>query len=139
MLPVFYLIMWVMKAPKSFGKIAILKIWELIFIGGVKTHFGKLALKWCIFKHEKKIFQLRLCHCIWSNSDIDTKSTSKWPPIQQICERSYSSWLKIGQKWPSYGHLWIAIFIFFSYKIEKTETKRKLWFMSKVLIQIRFL
>ena len=29
-LPVFYLIMWVMKAPKNFGKITILKIWELI-------------------------------------------------------------------------------------------------------------
>ena len=29
-LPVFYLIMWLMKALKNFGKIAILKIWELI-------------------------------------------------------------------------------------------------------------
>ena len=29
-LPVFYLIMWLMKAPKSFGKIVILKIWELV-------------------------------------------------------------------------------------------------------------
>ena len=53
-LPVFYLITWVMKASKDFGKIAILKIWELISSGDVKTHFGKLALKWCIFRHEKK-------------------------------------------------------------------------------------
>ena len=52
---VFYLIMCLMKAPKNFGKIAILKIWELISLGGVKTHFGKLALKWCIFRHETKI------------------------------------------------------------------------------------
>ena len=44
-LPAFYLINWVMKAPKNFGKITILKILELIFLGGVKIHFGKLALK----------------------------------------------------------------------------------------------
>jgi hypothetical protein len=42
---VFYLIMWVMKAPKNFGKITILKIRELISLGGLKTHLGKLALK----------------------------------------------------------------------------------------------
>ena len=53
---VFYLIIWVMKAPKNFGKITILKILELIFLGGVKIHFGKLALKWCIFRQEKKCF-----------------------------------------------------------------------------------
>ena len=39
---------------REFWKILILKIWELISLGGVKTHFGKLALKWCIFSHEKK-------------------------------------------------------------------------------------
>ena len=54
-LPVFYLITWVMKASKNFGKIAILKVWELISLGDVRTHFGKLALKWCIFRHEKNI------------------------------------------------------------------------------------
>ena len=37
---VFYLVMWVMKASKNFGKIAI----ELNFLEGVKTHFGKIAL-----------------------------------------------------------------------------------------------
>ena len=52
-LPVFNLIICVMKASNNFGKIAILKIWELISLGVVKTHFGKLALKWCIFRHEK--------------------------------------------------------------------------------------
>ena len=52
---VFHLIMCLMNAAKNFGKIAILKIWELISLGGVKTHFGKLALKWCIFRHEIKI------------------------------------------------------------------------------------
>ena len=51
-LPVFYLIMWLMKASKNFGKLAILKIWELISFGKIKTHFGKIALKWCICRHE---------------------------------------------------------------------------------------
>ena len=46
---VFYLVMWVMKASKNFGKIAI----ELNFLEGVKTHFGKIALNWCIFRNEK--------------------------------------------------------------------------------------
>ena len=45
---------------REFWRILILKIWELISLGGVKTHFGKLALKWCIFSHEKKTFQLIL-------------------------------------------------------------------------------
>ena len=48
--------MWVMKASKNFWKITILKIWELISLRGLKTHFGKLALKRCIFRHEKKCF-----------------------------------------------------------------------------------
>jgi hypothetical protein len=34
-----------MKASKYFGKIVILKIWELVSLGGAKTHFGKIALK----------------------------------------------------------------------------------------------
>ena len=42
---VFHLIMCLMNAAKNFGNIAILKICELISLGGVKTHFGKLALK----------------------------------------------------------------------------------------------
>ena len=36
-LPVLYLIMWVMKASKNFGKIAIMKIWELISLWDDKT------------------------------------------------------------------------------------------------------
>ena len=62
--PVFYLIMWLMKASKSFGKMTILKIWELIFLGGVKTHFGKLMMHlqaWLYF------FLLLLCCSSWSN------------------------------------------------------------------------
>ena len=56
LVPAFYLIMCLMKAPKNFEKIAILKIWELVSLGGGKTHFGKLALKWCIFRHEEIFF-----------------------------------------------------------------------------------
>ena len=55
-LSAFYLIMWLMKASKNFEKIFISKIWELVFIWGVKTHFGLLPSKWSIFIHEKKYF-----------------------------------------------------------------------------------
>ena len=50
---IFYLVMWNMQASKNLGKKAILKIWELISLGGVKTHLGKLALKCCTFRREK--------------------------------------------------------------------------------------
>ena len=33
---------------KEFWKKATLKIWQLVFFWGVKTHFGKIPLKWCI-------------------------------------------------------------------------------------------
>ena len=98
-LSAFYLIMWVMKPSKNFGKIAILKIWELISLGCVKTYFGKPALKWYISRHETKIPELILCHSFWFNQDIDTLSTSKWPSELQFCERFYCSWLKNGHKW----------------------------------------
>ena len=97
-LPVFYLIMWVMKAPKNFGKITILKIWELISLGGLKTHFGKLALKWCIFRHEIFYFELKLCPSFWSNWDSDPLSTSKWLFESQFFERFWCSWQKNCQK-----------------------------------------
>ena len=63
----FYLIMCLMKAPKNFEKIVILKTWELVSFEGVKNHFGKLALKWCIFRHEKKYFLTNISCCFWSN------------------------------------------------------------------------
>ena len=50
---VFYLVMCLMKAPKNYEKIAILKTQELVSFWGIKTHFGKIALKWCIFRHKK--------------------------------------------------------------------------------------
>ena len=36
-----YLIIWLMRSPKNFGKIDILNILQLVFLSGVKTHFGK--------------------------------------------------------------------------------------------------
>ena len=44
-LSAFYLIICPIKAPKNFGKIAILKSWDMFSLGGPKTHFGKIALK----------------------------------------------------------------------------------------------
>ena len=38
--PAFCPIMFLMKPPKNFEKIAILKIWELVSFWGVKTHFS---------------------------------------------------------------------------------------------------
>ena len=49
----FYPIIWHMNPPKNIEKIVILKVWQLVSFWGVKTNFGKLALKWGIFKHEK--------------------------------------------------------------------------------------
>ena len=57
-LSVFYHIMCLMKAFRSFGKIAILKIWELVSYCGVKTHFGKLPLEMMHFQPWKKMFNL---------------------------------------------------------------------------------
>ena len=34
------LIVWLMRSPQNFEKIATLKIWQLISFRGVKTHFG---------------------------------------------------------------------------------------------------
>ena len=52
-----YLIIWLMISPKNFEKKDILKIWQLVFLWGVKIKFGKLPLKWCIYINEKKDFQ----------------------------------------------------------------------------------
>ena len=53
LLTAFYLIMWPMTHQRNSWKISILKIWQLVFFWGVKTYFGILPLKWCIFRHEK--------------------------------------------------------------------------------------
>ena len=57
----FNLVMCLMKPPKNFEKIVILKTRELVSFEGVKTHFGKLSLKWCIFKYEKKKYPTLCC------------------------------------------------------------------------------
>ena len=68
------LIIWFMISPKNFEKKGILKIWQQVFLRGVKTHFGKLLLKWCIFIHEKKRFSTILP----SNNYYSYKMYSLW-------------------------------------------------------------
>ena len=43
-LPEFYLIIWLMRSPKNFEKIPILKTWQVDFFWGIKTYFGKMML-----------------------------------------------------------------------------------------------
>ena len=40
--PALHLIIWVLILTKKFEKIAILKIWQMVFFRGVKTYFGVL-------------------------------------------------------------------------------------------------
>ena len=51
-LPAFYMIMWLMASPNNFEKIATLKKWLLVFYWCVKTYFGEMPLKLCIFRHD---------------------------------------------------------------------------------------
>ena len=60
-LPAFYLVMCLMKDPKNFWRIVILKTRELVSFWGVKTHFGKLHMNWCNFRHNKIWLQSILC------------------------------------------------------------------------------
>ena len=50
--PAFYLIIWLMESPNNLEKISILKKWQLFFYWGVKTYFGEMPLKLCIFRHD---------------------------------------------------------------------------------------
>ena len=123
-LPVFYLIMWVMKALKNFGKLTILKIWELICLGGLKTHFGKLALKWCIFRHEKKCFNWYYVVAfdpikIW---------TLKAPQSDGLNLSFVKDFNVVARKMARYGHTTAIyesfFFIFFSCKIENKRNEK---------------
>ena len=62
-LPAFYPIMCLMKSPKNFEKIVILKIWPLVSFWGVKTHLGEIPLKRCIFRNYIFYFPLLLQAC----------------------------------------------------------------------------
>jgi hypothetical protein len=72
--PACCLIIWLMISSNFLEKKGILKIWQLVFLWDVKTHFGKLPLKWCIFIHEKKRFSTILP----SNSYYSYKMYSLW-------------------------------------------------------------
>ena len=72
-LPLLYLIMWLKTSQKNFENIYIFEIWWLFFVKGVKTHFGKMPLKWCIFKNDFHKYCLLIgivlnsytLYCIW--------------------------------------------------------------------------
>ena len=66
-LPRFYLIISLMTSPKNFVKLPILKTWNLVFFGGIKTYFGIIPLKWCFFKHEEINVWTKICHSFWPN------------------------------------------------------------------------
>ena len=69
-LPVFYLIiMWTMKAPKNFGKIYILKIWELVFLRSCQN-----SLLWN--SHKMIHFQA------WKNKDFNQYFVVAFDPIK---------------------------------------------------------
>ena len=48
-------------------KIPILKTWQMVFFWGIKTYFGILPLKWCIFRHEKMNIFSKICHSFRPN------------------------------------------------------------------------
>ena len=52
----FYLIMCLMKSPKNFEKIFILKKWQQVSFCCTKTDFGEIPLKRCIFRNEFSYF-----------------------------------------------------------------------------------
>ena len=74
-LPAFYLIMCLMKSPKNFEKIPILKMWELIFFLGVKIHFSE---KYAWFAIEIWIQGSKTCllYMLWSQNIVKKSSRS---------------------------------------------------------------
>ena len=74
-LPAFYLIMWVLTHQRILKKYSFLKIWQLVFFLGVKTYFGELTLKLCIFRHGKNWFS-QITH-FWRHfwNKIDAKKS----------------------------------------------------------------
>ena len=55
------------ERSKESWKNSHLKTCEMVSLGGGKTYFGEIALKWWIFRHEKKCFWLILYHSFWSS------------------------------------------------------------------------
>ena len=113
-LPVFYLIMWLIKASKNFGKMSVLKICELISLGGVKTHFGKLMM----------LLQAWLFYfCCYYDVALDPIKilTHKGPQNDGLNLSFVKHFNVVSKKWPKMvinDHIWVVNFQFFSYKIE---------------------
>ena len=91
-----------MKTLKFFLKIVILKTWELISFWGVKNHFGKLPMKWCIFRHNKiwlyvvSLNQVRfrqtnhLKMTVWTREDKTIESAVPFPAPEKGDNRGLS-------------------------------------------------
>ena len=78
-LPAFYLVIWLMKSPKNFEKICILKIWQLVFSCGVKSGFGEnkliKSLKYW-FMEAKNVFRSSYGPKKWPKYHIKTILTT---------------------------------------------------------------
>ena len=124
-----------MKAKKNFEKKAILKRLGLVSFWGIKTHFGKIPLKWCIFRLEKinslsnillyPLIQLRFLHTkhlkrtiwisvLWKISMLLPKKDHK---------RSENDFFVkdinvVGEKWPEMVVKWpnLKVVSFFTHK-----------------------
>ena len=125
----FYLIMWVMKgraheSPKKFWKNSHFENMRADFLRRCQNSLRQTSPEMMHFQ-AWFLFQLRFCHCFWSNWDLDTLSTSKWPSRSQFCEIFLYSWRKNGQKWSRNGHLWVKKFQIVFPKLKK-KAKRVL-------------
>ena len=105
-----------MKSPKNFEKIAILKIWQLVFYWDVKTYFGILPLKWCIFRHSMydfNVIQLRFRHT--KHLKMTVWISVLWKVSMQL-PKKWPQWLKNGNFWN-----------FFFLQNWKTQLSKNIW------------
>ena len=115
-----------MKVKKTFGKIDILKTQELVSFWGIKTHFGKIALKWCIFRHKKIDFNPYYAVAFDPN-----KIFTHWAP-QNVClnlsfvKDNYVVAKEMTRNGRKMGIFETWIFIVFSYNIEKHSWRKNL-------------
>ena len=125
-LPAFYLIIWLMKAKKTFEKIAILKTQGLVSFCDVKTHFGKIPLKWCIFRHEKiKILCNIMLYLLIQLRFLHTKHLKRivwisvlWK-ISMLLPKNY-------HKWSENDHFWNFNFHFFFFQNWKIQFSKQI-------------
>ena len=119
-LPTFYLTMSFKKSPKNFGKIAILKTWQMVSFWGVKTQFSKWGLKWCLFRHEKKYFNQyyviafdpRFRHS--KHLKLTVWTSVLWKIFMQLAKK----WPEMVIKWPFMNNKF-SVFFFQNHEMKK--------------------